>query len=901
MVLYVSIRQRMPFPRSILLIILLLPFNAFADEPETTKRDEQTLLTFTHTSTGSHYINAVYKNGKMYLPVSELLGLLMIPHEKGTEDFSLQGEYVPGNRKWIVNPSSGLARSGEDGCALKSGDYHIGDMDLFLLPRLFKFLFGLEFRINPKTLNVVLENECTIPAKIHQQQEKLRRELKENKNHKTFSPLLFPRDRKWLAPGMLDYVVSAQHSSSGNRHVHYTFTGGSELFGGDIEGILNGTTGNKPSRPHFSGLRWQYAFEPNPFATALKVGKLSPLARGAPGITGFSITNNPVLPRQTFDTCQIEGHTIPGSVVEFYVNTILKDYTTADELGYYRFDYPVSYGSVRISTRIYTPSGRIINEKKRLRIPYTFLPAGVFTYTLQGGLPRDEGIKTGEHGLTAGADMAYGITSALTVGAGTDCISFSPFHTRPYVSLSARLFRQYLFHMKTSPGSFWHAGASVTYPNSIHLNLSYTSFLSNRYQRTSNFLHEIKGGSFISLKFSKTRAALRVNVTHQITNSSSSNTRLMAAFNTQLGKSYWRIYYNHRAFHQNLKGIHTGKITAAGNYTFSHFSSAPSFLRGLYLKGEITYSSNLNRFSETRIHLSRYFHGSSRKPERESGNRLSSLWQKGRLSLSVSGNFQTSKYQVLAGLTLDLKPTRTTTRFSASNGTQSFRQTFSGSLALEPKNKRISANNRNQAGKSAVNIVFFIDQNNDGIRNPGEEKVAAPYAVQLNQGIPMGMTKDSMIRISQIQNYRTCNVRIIRDALPEPTLSPKVSRFSFTADPNRTRLLEIPLYRTGIIEGSVTLAKEENIQNPGGVRLKLISKSGEHTQTLRTFHNGTFYAQSLLPGEYALTVDPVQLDFLEAKSIPQKIILEIRALPEGDHQKDLNFTLQSKPKQQLKE
>jgi len=222
-----------------------------------------------------------------------------------------------------------------------------------------------------------------------------------------------------------------------------------------------------------------------------------------------------------------------------------------------------------------------------------------------------------------------------------------------------------------------------------------------------------------------------------------------------------------------------------------------------------------------------------------------------------------------------------------------FTQNFTGSLALDAGHKQVVPSNRNQVGQSAASIRMFVDANENGHFDAGEEIVPA-RAVRLDQGATIHLGKDSIQRISQIQSYWRYNAEIVQSALPNPMLAPLFTEFSFEADPNRYKPIDIPLYRTGVIEGLVRLNHTDGKQHGlGGLRLILKHTTSEKTETLHSFSDGGFYAMNLLPGHYTLEVDPVQLSFLNAKSEPEKTNFEIKALSNGDYIEGLSIILKA--------
>jgi hypothetical protein len=125
-------------------------------------------------------------------------------------------------------------------------------------------------------------------------------------------------------------------------------------------------------------------------------------------------------------------------------------------------------------------------------------------------------------------------------------------------------------------------------------------------------------------------------------------------------------------------------------------------------------------------------------------------------------------------------------------------------------------------------------------------------------------------------------------------LAPKEKVFGFVAEPNRFKSIDIPLYRTGTIEGSVLIERAGVLQGVGGLRL-IVQRVGDPLplETIRTFSDGSYYSIGLLPGKYTLSVDPKQLEFMNAKATPEILEFEIKALVDGDYLDKLDVLLKT--------
>ena len=99
--------------------------------------DEEVVLGFSHPAVGQYYVNAVYSDNTVYLPVMELFNLLYVHYEKGGSGQSLQGTWLTPDNPWQINLNTLQAMLGKERYTLTVGDFRFGELDLYISPELF--------------------------------------------------------------------------------------------------------------------------------------------------------------------------------------------------------------------------------------------------------------------------------------------------------------------------------------------------------------------------------------------------------------------------------------------------------------------------------------------------------------------------------------------------------------------------------------------------------------------------------------------------------------------------------------------------------------------------------------------------------------------------------------------
>lgn len=854
--------------------------------------DGEALVLFAYPSLGQEYVNVVFFEEVPYLPLGEILSMMYIHNEKTESGKGLTGFYPTKNDAWRVDPVQGVITMRNNTEVLPADKFYLGEMDLYLHPEYFSRMFGLNFSVNFHSLTLSLKADFPLPIDERQKREALRRKMQQMgaAREQAPAPLMYDRDRKGFAPGMLDYNLSYTQTES-NSTFSTLLNAGMELFGGDLQGIYAGNVidGNLVSR--VSGARWRYVFkgglEPddNVGITSIAVGQLQTTGMtNSARILGLAVTNNPIIPRMKLDVFVIDGYTEPDSEVELLIGGQLVDFLRADEVGYYRFNAPITFGVVRITTRIYTPQGEVIIQDRQLQIPFTFLPKGFATYNFQAGLPMGDTLNFDQEPI-AHLDFAYGLTNALTVRAGVDHGAvFGLNKTYPVYGLSARVFEQYLVNVDVLPDRYYQASGSVFYANNTSINGQFTEFVQGSEFNPMGKLREANLNTFFPFKAFGRFSGFRLTGERQWFDNGF-RTNLQSDFNTQIGRVIARFNYRTRINGLEDLGnlpplpeqsLSMGQATASLTYTLKRTPSVPVFVRGLFLRGQFKYDTYRKQPATLSLMLSQ------------------TLFKMGRLTIGYDREIQRQTGLLQIGFLYDFRGIRTSTQFTKNEIGYVAQQAFTGSLGIDPKGF-ILPDNRDQVTRSGVAVRLFVDANENG-KFDANELVIPAKAVRLDRSANMLLGSDGILRITQLQSYWKYIMEVDQHALPNPNLAPKVSRFEFVAEPNRFRTIDIPLYQTGLIEGVVTIEQYGRVEGLGGLRLVVerLDHSGEELQIVRTFSDGGFYLFGLMPGKYRAFVDPKQLEFMNVKSEPGELEFEIRALAEGDYLEGLNFKLKPK-------
>jgi len=838
-----------------LFFLIAFVFPALRGVSSSLSENEKIILYFHYPSAGQHYITAVYDSGKVFLPVLELFGTLGVHAYRTADSNAVRGTWIQNGDRWKIDLISLKAKNGKNRLTFLPDDFRSDRDDIFLPPGIFRKLFGLRFRTDMNYLKVVLNSDEKLPVEMKRERELEHAVLELHKLKKEY-PLLFPGERRLRGGGIVDYNLGFfTGTESGN--FNYSITGGMELLGGDMKASLTGFHNARSDIVKLRHLNWRYVKHKDPFLTTFHIGNILTGGILARPVFGAGITNVPLIPLKVQSRQVIDGFTDPDSEIELFINKRLIDFTKAGENGYYRFEYNQNYGSARVSIKIYKPGGEIIIRKRQIDLPFSFLPEGKIYYSIQGGIPDNMSYYGSLSSRVFHGDIGWAMHKNLTVRVGSDYFNY---YEDPsfYGGLSARFFKQYFADVDFSPGNFFRTGARVRYASGTGARILYTVYNGENLYNPGDAREKLYTWFYLPFRFSDLANGLRTALEH-VKSVHQKRTGYSVGFNSRIRGLNVSVDYSVQSFSDMAASIKNDRfVSLAAGYYFSSRQSVPDFLRRMYMRAEWRGNTlNLNNGN--------------------AGIRITkSFWNRGQVSFHAGYDLSRRVMNFHSVVSLDLKPFRLVSRYAHTGKTKIFRQNVSGSVIFDSESDKIITSNRAQTGMSGISVVMFSDINGNGCFDKGETVIPA-QSVRIDQSAAYSLEEDGILRISRLTGYRRYNAEIIREALPDPLLAPMVSRFSFITEPNRFKRIEIPLYRTGILEGKVTIREIENCYYRGGIRLIITATDREFKKVVSTFSDGTFYCMELLPGTYTLEVDPDQRDLLSAESSPEYQKFEVRA------------------------
>mgnify|MGYP002478868264 CR=1 FL=1 len=866
--------------RSIIPLILLIFFantTAISSQTHASVYDEmdEIFLSFRYQGGINTNFIAYHYNGKYYLPVMDVFRSLLINVEFDERRNTLRGFYIQTNRTYEFNFTNYSARYSGRPVTFTADNAFIDELDVYFEMEYLNSIFGFFFEVDFSTMILKLSTTERMPIILRYERERARERMVSSRNVVSTFPVKYDRQHKVFAPGFLDYGSNTLVTQDGNYTSSLGLSFGSEILFGDVQGNFNMTLRNGDYSSLLQTYRYRYVFRDNALATQLFLGKVGGQAPNFGNIEGFRLTNNPLIPERTFEEFTLDEVTIPDSDIELFLNERLVDFTRSDESGRFAFPLSLTYGVTEIRLVTYGPNGERLESNRRFEIPFNFVPKGRLRYDFGAG-------RTPSRNITRLKDdyAFYGVGRYSPFRFMTSSLALEYLYTDidpifvATTSTSFRFFRNLLFNVDFSPENYVRTDGYLQTGRGTFVRGYYNQNSSNNNLNRTGASDQYGFSGYHPIQFPYFGLAFRGS--YDVTNFSLFT---LHRTNYEMTMRIRRVGLragvrdNLRLSGDDNRTLER-RITGSMTYTFPRSPSYPVLLRGLYSRFQVDASENLNQITRLNLNMSKSIGGSSR---------MQFNWQ-----YDVQNNFN----NFFVTFTYDFNKVRAGTSLRYNRGSLSVNSSLRGSIAYDNVNNMLWFDNRSQVGRASVSPILFIDNNENLSYDPEVDELLDDAAVRLLGTGARVSRQGPHVAISQLQPYYQYDVEINKSFLRDPFLVSAFDNFSIITDPNQHKRVEIPMVRTGLIDGEVyRTLPNGTTQGVGGLRLILRGVNSDYNQVHRTFADGSYYIFEVPPGEYELYIDSTQTAFMNVVSLPAVRNIRVRSMQGGDMIDNVSFNL----------
>jgi len=454
---------------------------------------------------GTSEIDAVIRDGEVYLPVTTFFDLLKIRNVPSADLDLITGFFISPEATYIIDRGKNVIVYSGKSYPLDEGDLVRSESNLYLRALHYGKIFGLDCKFSFRNLTVTLETKLELPGIREMKLEEMRSNLKRLKGEVQVDTTV-GRSYPGFRFGMADWSVYANEKVGVGSDARLNLALGSVIAGGEATVSLNYYSG-EPFTEKQQHYLWRHVNNEQPLLRQFMAGKITTQATASiyNPVVGVQLTSTPTTFRRSFGSYTLTDRTEPGWTVELYVNNVLVDYVKADASGFFTFEVPLVYGNTQVRLKFYGPWGEERTREQNIAIPYNFLPHKEFEYTVSAGLVEDT-----LWSRYSRASVSYGATRFLTLGGGAEYLSsVASGPLMPFVNASLRITNnlllsgEYAHSVRTKGTLTWRL------PSNMQLDLSYTRYDREQKAINYNYLEERRASLSLPLKIKKFMAYSR--------------------------------------------------------------------------------------------------------------------------------------------------------------------------------------------------------------------------------------------------------------------------------------------------------------------------------------------------------------------------------------------------------
>jgi hypothetical protein len=467
--------------------LILSIFSSLTAESQEPAYDELTIL-FQVQNMDPVEISALIRDQEVLLPVTEIFEFLKVRNTLSRGMDSISGFFLNPQATYLIDRAINKIVFQGKTIALNSGDLVRTETNLYLLSKYFGEIFGLDCKFNFRALSVSMSTKLELPVMREQRLGMMRQNINRLKGEVKVDTVI-SRRRPVFNFGMADWSVISTQQFGLSTDTRLNLALGAVIAGGEANAYLNFNTNEAFSeKQQLYYLR--FVNNDRKFLRQTTLGKITTdvISSVYNPVLGVRLTNTPTTFRRSFGTYPLNDYTNPGWMVELYVNNVLVDYKKADASGFFNFEVPLVYGNSAIKLKFYGPWGEERSKEQQITVPFNFLPPKQFEYTVNAGMVEDS-----LRSVLFRSSMIYGLTRAITIGAGVEYLSsVTTGSVMPFISLATRPLPNVLLsgeyvHQVRGKGIL-----SYQLPKNIQFEIDYTKFKPGQKAVNFNYLEERK-------------------------------------------------------------------------------------------------------------------------------------------------------------------------------------------------------------------------------------------------------------------------------------------------------------------------------------------------------------------------------------------------------------------------
>jgi len=215
------------------------------------------------------------------------------------------------------------------------------------------------------------------------------------------------------------------------------------------------------------------------------------------------------------------------------------------------------------------------------------------------------------------------------------------------------------------------------------------------------------------------------------------------------------------------------------------------------------------------------------------------------------------------------------------------------SLGRDPRSQQMVSDWQPFANTGAVAARVFVDANQNGVYDPGEDTIEnAGFVLNGGGRSNMRTNPNGLAYLNRLTPHQYTDIALDPATLEDPQWVPEVAGLRVLPRAGKAQVLDFPVVMTADVDGMVYLQDLGKRRGIGAAEVELIDAQGSVVASARSSSDGYYVVQAVHPGQYHARISPTQLQRLGMRS-SQRVAVVIKA--DGTNLNGLDFTVQRAP------
>ena len=763
------------------------------------------------------------------LPLSQFLQMAEIPFRLSPEG-RLEAFVDPGRVPIVVDAASDTMVYGSRRLAIAPEFKRFVDAELYVGAERLADLLSLRINVDWSELVVTVVDASLLPIGRRLQREAAREAFLRRRGGRPVDRVLDLQRSRWGGL-VLDYSLFLP-STDPTGGGEYTATAGADLLGGSLEGAVLSRNGIESGEVRLEG-SWTGVWRDRPWLTQASVGDAFTTGPRLRQLQGITLSNSPYVRPSLVGTYRYGGRLEPGWVVEAYRNGSLVGFDSADTQGGFGFELPSYYGENPVDLIAYGPFGEVRRFNQTYRVLGQLLPAGRFEYGASAGVCRSTLCDA-----TANVDLRYGLSRQWTVRAGLEQLWRDAFTdlTQPYAAVSGTPLNAVAVELEALAQGYVRTG--VNFEPSLNLRVAgdftvYDEETTGPALTPPGRLREWGLGGYVRPIAGVSSFSIDASLRHT---ASTVGDLVLGRVGANVQAAQLRLIPYLRMERTAPQGqpSSTRSFVGVNAFVLPRLWMG-GFWGGLWARGDVEFEDGVGLRTAAGV------------VGRE-------LTEGVRLEVGTRYQRELGGMSLVATLQTYLPGARTTTAVDATSGrpaTGSF--LLQGSAVSNEGARRVGFTPGPSIQRAGLSGRVFLDENANGQWDAGESVVSD---VRVRLGNLTAVSDSSgVFRVWELIPFEPVLMMVDTLSIESPLVVPAFATASVIPSPNRFRTVDVPLVRSGVVEGRVLLDGPNGARELGGTIVIITNVATGVRQAVVTFSDGGFYVLGIKPGDYEITVD----------------------------------------------